>query len=149
VLRLGSHERFVANEVRDMLLDAELPAKVRAAVTRKIPRIVVVGRWEAEQRTVTVRCRCGREVPMPLDGFVVHATDLVWAKSLDCAGHVRCEAGATARTRDRDQGVPGCRRMVFVKRLWCRAAGCGGGLVVGGCGGCGGVLRWGRSRAGG
>jgi threonyl-tRNA synthetase len=93
-----------ANDVRDMLLDAELradvdasgnrlPAKVRAAVTRKIPLIVVVGRREAEQRTVTVRYRSGREVPMPLDQFVAHATNLVWTKSLDGAGHLRRSGG--------------------------------------------------------
>jgi Anticodon binding domain len=110
-----------------MLLDAELradvdasgnrlPAKVGAAVTRKIPLIVVVGRREAEQRTVAVRYRFGREAPMWLDQFVVHAAGLV----LPADG---------------------------VRRLGCRAAECGGGLAVGGCGGGGGVFRWGRSRA--
>ncbi|MET7298783.1 threonine--tRNA ligase [Embleya sp. NPDC005575] len=89
-----------ATEIRDLLLDADiradvdnsdgrLNAKVRSAITRKIPLIVVVGRREAEQRTVTVRDRSGREVPMPLDDFLVHVTDLVKTKSLDGAGHLR------------------------------------------------------------
>jgi threonyl-tRNA synthetase len=96
-----------ANEVRDLLLDADLrvdvdvsdnrlPAKVRLAVTRKIPLIVVVGRREAEQRAVTVRYRSGQEVPMPLDKFIAHAKDLVRTKSLDGAGHLRRDAGKDA-----------------------------------------------------
>ncbi|MGH3687329.1 MAG: threonine--tRNA ligase [Pseudonocardiaceae bacterium] len=96
-----------ANEVRDTLLDAELradvdtsdgrlPAKVRAAITRKIPLIVVVGRREAEQRAVTVRYRSGQETPMPLDKFVEHARELVRSKSLDGAGHLRRDTEAPA-----------------------------------------------------
>lgn len=99
-----------ANEVRDTLLDAELradvdtsdgrlPAKVRAAITRKIPLIVVIGRREAEQRTVTVRYRSGQETPMSLDEFVEHAKDLVRSKSLEGAGHLRRDTEAAA-TRD-------------------------------------------------
>ena len=45
--------------------DGRLPAKVRAAVTRKIPLIVVIGRREVEERSVTVRDRSGQERPMP------------------------------------------------------------------------------------
>ncbi|WP_263453800.1 threonine--tRNA ligase [Streptomyces griseocarneus] len=91
-----------ANEVRDLLLDADvradvdagdgrLNAKVRTAVTRKIPLIVVVGRREAEERAVTVRDRSGKETPMPLDAFVGHVTELIRTKSLDGAGHLRRE----------------------------------------------------------
>ncbi|MEU1827095.1 MULTISPECIES: His/Gly/Thr/Pro-type tRNA ligase C-terminal domain-containing protein [Streptomyces] len=93
-----------AREVRDALLDADiradidtgdgrLNAKVRTAVTRKIPLIVVVGRREAEERSVTVCDRSGKETPMPLDAFVAHVTDLVRTKSLDGAGHLRSETG--------------------------------------------------------
>ncbi|MDQ3762858.1 MAG: threonine--tRNA ligase [Actinomycetota bacterium] len=89
-----------ANEVCDTLLEADLradvdtsdgrlPAKVRAAVTRKIPLIIVVGRREAEQRSVTVRYRSGQEIPMPLDEFVEHAKELVRSKSLEGAGHLQ------------------------------------------------------------
>ncbi|GGR09515.1 threonine--tRNA ligase [Streptomyces netropsis] len=91
-----------ANEVRDLLLDADvradvdagdgrLNAKIRTAVTRKIPLIVVVGRREAEERSVTVRDRSGKETPMPLDAFVGHVTELIRTKSLDGAGHLRPE----------------------------------------------------------
>ncbi|MDT3398599.1 threonine--tRNA ligase [Streptomyces sp. B1866] len=89
-----------ANEVRDVLFDADvrvdidasdsrLNAKIRTAVTRKIPLIVVVGRREAEERGVTVRDRSGTETFMPLDAFVGHVTELIRTKSLDGAGHLR------------------------------------------------------------
>ncbi|MEU0939387.1 threonine--tRNA ligase [Embleya sp. NPDC005971] len=89
-----------ATEIRNLLLDADvradvdgsdgrMNAKVRTAITRKIPLIVVVGRREAEQRTVTVRNRAGEEVPMPLDEFVTHVSDLIKTRSLDGAGHLR------------------------------------------------------------
>jgi len=68
--------------------DNRLNAKVRAAVTRKIPLILVVGRREAEERGVSVRYRSGQERSMSLDEFVAHATDLVRTKSLDGAGHL-------------------------------------------------------------
>jgi threonyl-tRNA synthetase len=96
-----------ANEVRDTLLgadlqadvdtsDGRLPAKVRAAITRKGPLIVVLGRREAEQRTVTVRYRSGQETPMPLDEFVEHAKELVQSESLEGAGHLRRDTQAAA-----------------------------------------------------
>jgi threonyl-tRNA synthetase len=88
-----------ANKVRDILFDAgfrvdvdasdgRLNAKVRAAVTRKIPLILVVGRREAEQQTVSVRYRSGQEISMSVDAFVDHAVGLVRSKSLEGAGHV-------------------------------------------------------------
>jgi threonyl-tRNA synthetase len=86
-----------AHEVTDVLVDAglradvdvgggRLNAKIRAAVTRKIPLIVVVGRREAKQRTVTVRDRSGEEILMSLDEFAEHAKELVRSKSLQGAG---------------------------------------------------------------
>jgi threonyl-tRNA synthetase len=98
-----------ASEVRDVLRaaglradidtsDGRLPAKVRAAVTRKIPLIVVIGRREADQRAVTVRYRSGQETPMALKEFVQHATELVRTKSLDGAGHLRQDAPAPGET---------------------------------------------------
>ncbi len=63
-------------------------AKVRAAVTRKIPLILVVGRREAEQQTVSVRYRSGEETSMIVDAFVDHALTLVRSKSLAGAGHL-------------------------------------------------------------
>lgn len=76
--------------------DGRLPAKVRAAVIRKIPLIVVVGRREAAQRTVSVRYRSGQETPMSLDEFVEHAKELVRSKSLEGAGHLRHHTDAAA-----------------------------------------------------
>ncbi|MGH4020289.1 MAG: threonine--tRNA ligase [Pseudonocardiaceae bacterium] len=89
-----------AHKVRDVLFDAglradvdpsdtRLNAKIRTAVTRKIPLIVVVGRREAEQHTVSVRYRSGEEGSMTVDAFVDHALDLVRSKSLEGAGHLR------------------------------------------------------------
>ncbi len=69
--------------------DARLNAKIRTAVTRKIPLIVVVGRREAEQQTVSVRYRSGEETSMTVDAFIEHALDLVRSKSLEGAGHLR------------------------------------------------------------
>ncbi|MGH3849165.1 MAG: His/Gly/Thr/Pro-type tRNA ligase C-terminal domain-containing protein, partial [Pseudonocardiaceae bacterium] len=68
--------------------DGRMQAKVRAAITRKIPLIVVLGRREAEQHAVTVRYRSGRETPMPLAEFVEHAKELVRSKTLEGAGHL-------------------------------------------------------------
>ena len=68
--------------------DARLAAKVRTAATRKIPLILVVGRREAEEGTVTVRDRSGEETAMSLDDFVAHAPELVATKSLEGAGHL-------------------------------------------------------------
>jgi len=74
--------------------DGRLPGKVRTAVTRKIPLIVVVGKREAAARAVTVRYRSGEEVTMPLAAFTEQATGLVRTKSLDGAGHLTVEPGA-------------------------------------------------------
>lgn len=98
-----------ATTVRDTLFDAglradvdssdnRLNAKVRAAVTRKIPLIAVVGRREAEQNTVSVRYRSGVEESMSVEAFVEHATELVRGKSLEGAGNRwRTEDENTAR----------------------------------------------------
>ncbi|MGB6163496.1 MAG: threonine--tRNA ligase [Pseudonocardiaceae bacterium] len=88
-----------ANKVRDIVFDAtvrvdvdasdgRLSAKIRAAVTRKIPLILVVGRREAEQHTVSVRYRSGEERSMSVDAFVAHVVELVRTRSLEGAGHM-------------------------------------------------------------
>ncbi|MER5197933.1 threonine--tRNA ligase [Streptomyces sp. NPDC002755] len=98
VIPLAPELREYADEVCDVLLgadlraevdrgDARLSAKVRAAVTRKVPLIVVLGRKEAESRTVSVRYRSGEERSMPLEALVEQATELVRSKSLEGAGH--------------------------------------------------------------
>jgi len=73
-----------------------LPAKIRAAVTRKIPLIVVIGRREAAERLVSVRYRSGREISMALDAFVDHIADLVKSKSLEGAGHLQATSAAAS-----------------------------------------------------
>jgi threonyl-tRNA synthetase len=89
-----------ANKVRDVLLDVDvradvdasdnrLNAKIRAAVTRKIPLILVVGRREAETNSVSVRFRSGDEQQMTVDAFVDLAKEMIQSKSLDGAGHIR------------------------------------------------------------
>lgn len=83
--------------------DARLNAKVRAAVKRKIPLIVVVGRNEEEQQTVSVRYRSGEETSMTVDAFAEHAQELVSTKSLEGAGHLATVTGTPSRrTQGRD-----------------------------------------------
>ena len=69
--------------------DNRLGAKVRAAVARKIPYILVVGRREAETGTVSVRDRAGSEESMSLEAFQAMAERLTADKSLEGAGHLR------------------------------------------------------------
>ncbi len=83
-------DRLVTEDIRAHadLSDARLSAKVRTAVTRKIPLILVVGRREADERTVTVRYRSGEEITTSLDAFVDEALGLIRTKSLTGAGHL-------------------------------------------------------------
>jgi threonyl-tRNA synthetase len=87
---LAVNRRLVDEGLRSHadLSDARLAAKVRTAVTRKVPLIVVVGRREADDGTVTVRDRSGQETTMPLDEFVAHTLQVVRSKSLEGAGHI-------------------------------------------------------------
>lgn len=70
------------------LSDGRLGAKVRTASKRWVPFIAVVGRREAEERSVTVRDRTGTETPMSLDDFVALMQDRIDTKSLIDAGHI-------------------------------------------------------------
>lgn len=89
-----------ATKVRQVLLDADLRvemdtsdnrlnAKVRAAVTRKVPLILVLGRREQENESVSVRYRSGKEQSMSLADFVEQAQGLVNTRSLEGAGHLQ------------------------------------------------------------
>jgi threonyl-tRNA synthetase len=69
--------------------DNRLNAKIRAAVIRKIPLIVVLGRREMDDGSVSVRYRSGKEERMPLAAFVTHARELIDTKSLEGAGHLQ------------------------------------------------------------
>ncbi|CAJ58970.1 MULTISPECIES: threonine--tRNA ligase [Frankia] len=75
--------------------DGRLPARVRTAVTRKIPLIVVVGRREVEEGSVSVRDRSGQETSMPLADFVRRVRELIDTRSLEGAGHLRAGSDAT------------------------------------------------------
>lgn len=75
--------------------DARLSAKIRTAVIRKIPLILVVGRREADEQTVSVRHRSGEETSMPVDAFIEYAQGMVRSKSLEGAGHQTPAADAT------------------------------------------------------
>lgn len=68
--------------------DSRMAAKVRTAITKKIPLIVVVGGTEAQDHSVTVRTRDGVEETMPLEQFSGHVAQLIHAKALDGAGHI-------------------------------------------------------------
>ena len=96
-----------AREVRDVLFDAEiradvdesdnrLNAKIRSAVSRKIPLIVVVGRREVENRSVTVRYRSGEERSLSLDEFLAHVLKMIATKDLAGAGHLGKAVSAKA-----------------------------------------------------
>jgi threonyl-tRNA synthetase len=100
------NDRLVAEDIRSHadLSDARLAAKVRTAVTRKIPMIVVVGRREAEDGTVTVRDRSGHERTLPLDAFVGEALEAIRSKSLAGAGHIVGDADADAAEAAGDAG---------------------------------------------
>lgn len=65
------------------LSDSRLGAKVRLAVSRKTPLVVVVGRREESEQTVTVRYRFGKdEITMAFDQFVTDTIEAINSKSL-------------------------------------------------------------------
>jgi threonyl-tRNA synthetase len=51
--------------------DNSFNKKIREAVTRKIPNMVIIGHKEAEESTITLRRYCAKEqATMSLDTFV-------------------------------------------------------------------------------
>jgi threonyl-tRNA synthetase len=53
------------------LSDNSFNKKIREAVTKKIPNMVIIGNKEMEERTITLRRYCTKaQVTMPLEGFV-------------------------------------------------------------------------------
>jgi threonyl-tRNA synthetase len=73
-----AYAQEIGSLLRDQLMRAEVDTsdnsfnkKIREAVTRKIPNIVIVGGKEAEARAITLRRYCVKEqITMPLDSFV-------------------------------------------------------------------------------
>jgi len=64
--------------------DERLNAKIRSCQTRKIPYMLVVGQKEADEGTVSVRLRDGRQLPaMKIEEFASYAAEKVTSRSLE------------------------------------------------------------------
>jgi len=66
------------------LSDDRMNAKIRSCQTRKIPYMLVVGQKEADEGTVSVRLRDGRQLSaMKIDDFAAYMYDKIESKSLE------------------------------------------------------------------
>ncbi|MCL2721993.1 MAG: threonine--tRNA ligase [Treponema sp.] len=66
------------------LSDDRLNAKIRDCQTRKIPYMLVVGQKEADEGTVSIRLRDGRQLPaMKAEDFAVYVIEKIESKSLE------------------------------------------------------------------
>jgi len=66
------------------LSDERLNAKIRACQNRKIPYMLVVGQREAEEGTVSIRLRDGRQLPaMQTADFIKYALEKIESRSLE------------------------------------------------------------------
>jgi threonyl-tRNA synthetase len=64
--------------------DSRLNAKIRACQTRKIPYMLVVGQKEANEGTVSIRIRDGKQIPsMSIGAFADYIEKKIQEKSLD------------------------------------------------------------------
>ncbi|MCL2763585.1 MAG: threonine--tRNA ligase [Treponema sp.] len=75
-----------ANDLRVCaeLSDDRMNAKIRDCQTRKIPYMLVLGQREADEGTVSIRLRDGRQLPvMPLADFAKYAVEKVTSHSLE------------------------------------------------------------------
>jgi threonyl-tRNA synthetase len=85
-----SYAESVCRKLRDEGLRAELNSrdekighKIRAAQLQKIPYMLVVGRREQEESTVSVRHRKeGDQGPVPLDAFIERITQDIESKAI-------------------------------------------------------------------
>jgi threonyl-tRNA synthetase len=68
--------------------DNRMQAKIRSAVTDRVPFVLVIGRKEMEAGTVSVRSRAGDEGAVPFAEFAGRLRRLVGDKSLEGAGHI-------------------------------------------------------------
>ena len=70
--------------VTAVLSDDRLNAKIRNCQTRKIPYMLVAGQREADEGTVSIRLRDGRQLPaMKIDDFALYALEKIESKSLE------------------------------------------------------------------
>jgi len=66
------------------LSDDRMNAKIRDCQTRKIPYMLVVGQREAEEGTVSIRLRDGRQLPaMKIEEFAAYVTEKIESRSLE------------------------------------------------------------------
>jgi len=78
-----------ALKARDLRVTAELSddrlnAKIRNCQTRKIPYMLVAGQREADEGTVSIRLRDGRQLPaMKIDEFASYALEKTGSRSLE------------------------------------------------------------------
>ncbi|MDR0323770.1 MAG: threonine--tRNA ligase [Treponema sp.] len=64
--------------------DERMNAKIRNCQTRKIPYMLVVGQREADEGTVSIRLRDGRQLPaMKLEEFTAYIIEKIESKSLE------------------------------------------------------------------
>ncbi len=78
--QLQAHDLRVSAE----LSDDRMNAKIRACQNRKIPYMLVVGQREAEEGTVSIRLRDGRQLPaMTVADFAQYALDKANTRSLE------------------------------------------------------------------
>jgi threonyl-tRNA synthetase len=76
-------------KARDLRVTAELGdermnAKIRACQNRKIPYMLVAGQREADEGTVSIRLRDGRQLaPMKIEEFAAYALEKIGSRSLE------------------------------------------------------------------
>jgi threonyl-tRNA synthetase len=107
IVPITNHQQEYAQKLADSLFDEgfrvevdgsdnRMQAKIRTAVTDRVPFILVIGRKELEAGTVSVRSRAGDEGAVPFEQFRERLRELVRTKSLDGAGHHLPEAKVEA-----------------------------------------------------
>jgi threonyl-tRNA synthetase len=70
--------------VSEELTDDRLNAKIRSCQSRKIPYMLVVGQREADEGTVSIRLRDGRQLPaMKISQFADYVMEKIKTKSLE------------------------------------------------------------------
>lgn len=66
------------------LSDERMNAKIRSCQGRKIPYMLVVGQKEADEGTVSIRLRDGRQLPaMKVEDFISYLQDRIHSRSLE------------------------------------------------------------------
>jgi threonyl-tRNA synthetase len=89
--KFNDYAKTIAAEIKDQELrvslemsDERLPAKIRDCQNRKIPYMLVVGEKEANEGTVSVRFRDGRQMPgMKFDEFIFYAVKKAMSRDLE------------------------------------------------------------------